>query len=201
MLLQSSGIKNRQVNGNDIVDLKIATIPGGFKRSRFLDKIFSRDEQELICNGRVGVWAIWAMKEAVYKAHHRRFNLPRSFAPKGIRVHIREVSENSIKAEAEYLNYVYFGKGILTPDYIHFTATCFPKDQLYSEIHNTSVQIKNQLKQVISEKLGLEKEDLDIVKDKNYIPQLSYRNANLNLPFSISHHGNYAAFSFQLINY
>ena len=190
------------MNGNEIVDLRIATIPGGLKRLRFLDKIFSPGEQKLINSGQVGVWTLWAMKEAVYKAHHRRFNLPLSFNPKGIKVQISEVSEHSIIDSAEYRSYLYIGRGILTPFFIHFTATCLPKEQLFTGIYNTSsVQIKDQLKQVLSEKLRLDKDDLKIVKDKNYIPHFLYRNANLNLPFSISHHGNYTAFSFQLINY
>jgi len=64
------------VTGNDIVDLDLATYPSGNKRLRLLDKIFTRGEQELLDCGVAGMWAIWAMKEATYKAHHRRFNLP-----------------------------------------------------------------------------------------------------------------------------
>jgi phosphopantetheinyl transferase (holo-ACP synthase) len=81
------------VTGNDIVDLRSANIPCGIKGERFLQKIFTGEEQEIINSGRVGVWVLWAMKEAVYKAHHRRFNLPRSFNPKGIQVNIWKIHQ------------------------------------------------------------------------------------------------------------
>lgn len=190
------------MTGNDIVDLKTAQLPGGLKRSRFLDKIFSAEEQDLINIERAGVWPLWAMKEAVYKAHHRKFNLSRSFDPKGIKINIWEDSKNSIIARAKYLDHDYLGRGILTSDYVHVTATGFPQEQIYSEIHNsTGTHITSQFKKAISKKLNLEVIDLAIVKDKNLIPHLYYRKSNLNIPFSISHHGNYAAFSYQLINY
>ncbi|HSP40038.1 MAG TPA: 4'-phosphopantetheinyl transferase superfamily protein [Gillisia sp.] len=190
------------MNGNDIVDLKIAKIPLGIKGTRFLDKIFSSPEQEIIKNGRVGVWAIWAMKEAVYKAHHRRYNLPRSFDPKKIHVCIGDVTQNIVFANGEYLGYDYLGRGVITSEYVHFTATCFPQTQMFSEIFNSSsINIKTQLKLAISNKLNLETEEMEIVKNNNFIPQIRFGKYELNLPFSISHHGKFSAFSFQLINY
>lgn len=190
------------MNGNDIVDLKVANFPDGSRKTRFFDKIFSPREKEIINNGRSGIWELWAMKEAVYKAHQRRFNLARSFDPKSIKVFIHEASDSLIVAHAEYKGCLYTGKGITTSDYTHFSVTGFPQAKLYSEIHNTAfINIKTQLIQVISGKLGLEPGELNIIKDQNSIPQLEHKHSGYSIPFSFSHHGNYSAFSFQLINY
>jgi len=192
------------VIGNDIVDLTIARNSSLRTREyRFLNKIFSKEEIKIIDKDKVGAWAIWAMKEAVYKAHHRRFNLPRYFDPKAITVHINKVSDNLISAGATYRDHKYWGWGQVTSDYVHFTAISFPQEQVYnSKIYSdTSINVKTQFKIAVSSKLGLEFHKLDIVKDKNFIPHLRYEKVDLNLPFSISHHGKFAAFSFQLMNY
>jgi len=190
------------VTGNDIVDLSIAKTPEGVRIYRFLQKIFSIEEQELINSGRVGIWTIWAMKEAVYKAHHRRFNLPRSFDPTRIHVQFKGAFENTLLAQAKYLGYDYWGKGQLTSEYVHFTATGLPQEQLYRGIYNTpSIDIKAQLKLAICREMDLEMKELEIIKNNNLIPNLMYRNIPLRLPFSISHHGKFTAYSLQLMNY
>lgn len=190
--------------GNDIVDLTIARNSSLSTREyRFHNKIFSKEEIEIINKDTVSAWAIWAMKEAVYKAHHRRFNLPRYFDPKAIAVHISKVSDNLISAGATYRDHKYWGRGRVTLDYVHFTATSFPLEQMFNSkiFSDTSINVKTRFKKAVSSKLGLEFHELDIVKDQNFIPHLRYEKVNLNLPFSISHHGKFAAFSFQLMNY
>jgi len=189
------------VTGNDIVDLEIAKVPTGEKRLRFLDKIFTFQEQEIIDSGKVGIWTLWAMKEATYKAHHRRFDLPRSFEPKKIEVSIISSAHTYIEAMGLYNGYTYWGSGSLTSEYVHFSATCNLEDPINTEVQPSTCDIKNRLKQLVSEKTGINIEDISLVKNRNLIPQLHYKNKGLSLPFSISHHGKYAAISYQLINY
>lgn len=189
------------MTGNDIVDLKAAFFSGKERKSRFIQKVFTGEEQELILSGRVGVWCLWAMKEAVYKAHHQRFNLSRKFDPQIIKVTNVDAKENNLLATAEYNGFKYWGKGYNSSDYVHFTATCLPQKKIFYEIHPNEIEIKIRLRELIASKLDLEIGDLYLEKNKNSIPQLIYRNSPLNLPFSITHHGNYGAFSFQLMNY
>lgn len=189
------------MTGNDIVDLRSANFPDGTRGPRFLQKIFSPGEVALIRKDQAGMWALWAMKEAVYKAHQRRFKRPRSFDPKNIHLRMGNIGANHLLINASYHGYDYIGSGIETPDYIHFTATCHPREKIFQEIFSSSVEIKTKLKLEISKKTGLVYEDLEVVKDSNFIPHLKYQNSLLRLPFSISHHGNFAAFSFQLMNY
>lgn len=56
--------------GNDIVDLALAKNESNWKRKGFLDKIFSKLEQEFILKSSSPdemVWILWSRKEAVYK--------------------------------------------------------------------------------------------------------------------------------------
>ena len=68
--------------GNDIVDLYEASQASNWQRPRFLDKLFSEQEQAYINsaeNAFTMVWQLWSMKEATYKAHQRRFSIPRKY--------------------------------------------------------------------------------------------------------------------------
>ena len=38
--------------GNDLVDLKVASVESNWKRPRFLDKVFTIEEQQLIMNSK-----------------------------------------------------------------------------------------------------------------------------------------------------
>lgn len=187
--------------GNDIVDLDLAREPLGEKRLRFIQKVFTPREQEVILSGEAGLWAIWAMKEAIYKAHHRRFDLPRSYQPKRIEVAINMTRPDIAAAQGEYDGHTYWGSGILTSGYLHFTASCNQEIFIFQEVHPISVDIKHRLIDLISKKTGLRIDDISAGKRDHNIPQLYYKNKLLQLPFSISHHGKYAGFSFQLINY
>ena len=62
--------------GNDIVDLKQAAKDSSWKRPRFLDKIFTPREQQLIWSAKDQdqmVWLLWSMKEAAYKVNVQQF--------------------------------------------------------------------------------------------------------------------------------
>jgi phosphopantetheinyl transferase (holo-ACP synthase) len=60
--------------GNDIVDLALAKKESNWQRNRFLDKIFTKNEQQLILNDanpEIIVWNLWSRKEAAYKIYNR----------------------------------------------------------------------------------------------------------------------------------
>ena len=72
--------------GNDIVDLKVAAIESNWKRPRFLDKVFSKEEQQHILNAETNFkWFGYfgAMKEASYKVYVQQYGV-RIFNPKKI---------------------------------------------------------------------------------------------------------------------
>ena len=56
--------------GNDIVDLDLAKIQSNWRRIGYLDKIFTKKEQNFIFESKNQdemVWQLWSRKEAVYK--------------------------------------------------------------------------------------------------------------------------------------
>jgi phosphopantetheinyl transferase (holo-ACP synthase) len=74
--------------GNDIVHLLGEKCANRYQDTRFLDKVFSSAEQEMIlrCNApNLMLWLCWSVKEAAYKLHSR-LALPDTFAPKKIPV-------------------------------------------------------------------------------------------------------------------
>ena len=70
--------------GNDLVDLKVASVESNWKRPRFLDKVFTIEERQLIMNSKNQhqiVWLLWSMKEAAYKINVQQFG-KRFYNPK-----------------------------------------------------------------------------------------------------------------------
>jgi len=56
--------------GNDVVDLTLAKTESNWQRKGFLDKVFTKGEQNIIFgseNQDITVWRLWSRKEAVYK--------------------------------------------------------------------------------------------------------------------------------------
>lgn len=69
--------------GNDIVDLALAKKESNWQRNRFLDKIFTENEQLLIANALdpdIMVWNLWTRKEAAYKIYNRETGI-RGYIP------------------------------------------------------------------------------------------------------------------------
>ncbi|OAB29534.1 Phosphopantetheinyl transferase (holo-ACP synthase) [Flavobacterium fryxellicola] len=69
--------------GNDIVDLALAKKESNWQRNRFLDKIFTENEQLLIANAtnpEMMVWNLWTRKEAAYKIYNRETGI-RGYIP------------------------------------------------------------------------------------------------------------------------
>ena len=64
--------------GNDIVDLKLASIQSNWQRKGFLNKVFTKKEQTLILNASNSfemVWLLWSIKESAYKVYIQQLSL------------------------------------------------------------------------------------------------------------------------------
>lgn len=69
--------------GNDVVDLALAKKESNWKRTGFLQKIFTVNELLLIeesANPEILIWNLWSRKEAAYKIFNRETGI-RSFIP------------------------------------------------------------------------------------------------------------------------
>lgn len=153
--------------GNDIVDLALAQKESNWKRSGFLNKIFTSREQLLIgdaVNRDVMVWNLWTRKEAAYKIYNRETGI-RGYFP--------------LQLECEYENQ---NSGtVIINNYTYLTKTTICNDCIYT-IAVTEKAYFKQIKILDSE--------TKISKRKG-IPFLTDDFVKNEIPVSISHHGRF----------
>lgn len=190
--------------GNDIVDLKIATIESNWNRPRFLDKVFTDDEQYVIFNAEhpsIMVWLLWSMKEAAYKVHLQQ-NSQRFYNPKKLVCTL----STFISGHVQYNDNQYFTTSNINKNFIHTIAYLEAPKSIYSkqfELQNTSYKTqsdtsKKHLLQSFSAIKNVSIHSLNMMKDSHNIPRLFYKNQVQKDAFSISHHGTYGSIAIQI---
>ena len=177
--------------GNDIVHLTTAAEESNWKRTGYLEKIFTEDEQQIILHASHplrSVWSIWAMKEAVYKAHYRKTK-KWEYAPSKIRCQNLEKKHSSITSTATYHGEQYVIKTILSGDLIHAIAAK-QIDTLQSVQRFEKKNFpKNYTEYLIQNKFLSENET--IIKNHSGVPYIVNQSSNQAYSISISHHGDY----------
>ncbi|HMU11349.1 MAG TPA: 4'-phosphopantetheinyl transferase superfamily protein [Ferruginibacter sp.] len=191
------------MTGNDIVDMAAAAAESKWRRKGFLEKIFTLPEQQYIreaSSPEEMVWRLWSMKESAYKIYTRQHG-GRFFAP--LKIHCTVISGTTGRVKINHTTY--------------YTTTCTGKKYIYSiakqhkpgeagfvndcfRIAGTNLGKQQQFiyKRMISVYslfFGKEKEQITIIKDQNGIPFLYCSQNQQRIPVSITHHGNYAAFT------
>lgn len=188
--------------GNDIIDLQAATRESNWRRRGYLQKIFSLEEQQQIKTAQepdLLVWILWSMKEAAYKAHQRKFNLKRSFSPLKYHCTIRQPEGNSASGKVSVDGKDYSTETNILKTRVHTIATTSAGTGTFSMIFCASANIKQLMLEEISALWGLPQAVLSIEKDRKGIPFLKVRERVSRLPFSLSHHGKFAAFCLPLM--
>lgn len=190
------------MTGNDIVDIKTAGIESNWKRPGFLEKIFTQKEQEYINNAAAPtqmVWKLWSMKESAYKIYTRQFG-GRVFAPQKLSCTLINENEGLVTIN----NIFYQCKTITTNHYIYslarqpekpnidFINSCFYLPAAYKT--TPQLFINKKITDSYHAVFGGVRKNIALLKDENGLPFL-YCGCNLQLPVSITHHGNYAAFT------
>ena len=184
--------------GNDIVDLKYSA--SNWKRHRFLDKVFTKDEQALIFsseNEHETLWLLWSMKEAAYKIYVQQFN-ERFFNPKRLVCELRSLDEGVVVTDKN----TYFTRSIITEDYVYTTARLreakIKESAIFKvEMSSHSVQselLKKALLTSLSKTKQLPLQQLDIKKSAMGIPELYCNNSKQSLSLSLTHCGRYSSF-------
>lgn len=182
--------------GNDIIDLNLAKFQSNWERPGFLQKIFSEDEQGLILaaeNKELLVWLLWSMKETAYKALQRKKNFNPFYNPKLFICKRVEINAEKARGEVSFKNHSLEIKSLLFSDIIH-TCTTNTGCSLISQNNNSRLK----LLQKVAAHFNLPLESLNIIKNKQGVPFLTYRGDFLQIPFSLSHHGNYSAYAVSL---
>jgi phosphopantetheinyl transferase (holo-ACP synthase) len=184
--------------GNDIVDLN--NIKSNWNRSRFLDKVFSKKEQQIIFvseNRPQTVWLLWSMKEAAYKIYVQQFGI-RFFNPQRLVCHLSSSTIGYVTIE----NKTYYCSSIISKDYIYTVARLN-----YLKNYNSSIfKIKNDIYVTQSESLkyrflktisiskGLKFKNLSIRKNIFGVPKLFHNDSKLPIQMSLTHCGNYCGY-------
>ena len=190
--------------GNDIVDLELAAVQSNWRRKGFLHKVFTDSERELIAsseNQDLFVWLLWSMKEAAYKAHQRRFSLPRRLDFKFQECTsigaLKEVSEGVVTVgRNRYHTWTRITSVSLHTIAVEGPGFSFKKG--FFQLPSSGARA-NLLRQ-ISEGKKLALDQLSIEKNCAGIPYISYKNQWLPLPFSLSAHGRFSGFCHPLMN-
>jgi len=198
--------------GNDIVDL---AAPGNLGKSgdvRFLDRVFTVEEQAFIAGSArpdALLWALWAAKEAAYKALSRGnpavCSIPRQY---------RVVPD---KGHAAGTAALLTGKVItpggelalrvaLTADWVHALAAGSEAalDRLCRRLEDLDgagdppAFVRKVLLREIARFLGCAACDLSVIKDPGGpgAPRVLFRGRVLAAEVSLSHDGRFAAFAF-----
>lgn len=178
--------------GNDIIDLSLAETESNWQRKGFLEKQFTEKEQALIHiseNPFETVWKLWSMKESAYKIwaqlHEERIFAPLKF---------------ECELTSEDLGIVYFQDqkthtwSIVDGYYIFTGASLEKETKVYSEI-GSPYGIDKRIKQKLEKETGALASEIEQIKSKNGAPKYYYKDTLLTKSCSISHHGNYGAFS------
>lgn len=183
--------------GNDIIDLHITRKNSNWRRPGFLGKLFSEEEQDHILSAPDQdplVWQMWSMKEAAYKAQQRLYHLSPRFNPLSFRCFLKREGEDQVITESGK----YSSKTWKTKDLI-YTEVIAPGEMpcMFSAIKFFSSQktLKQELLQVLKKHLkDNQGSELQIKKCINRIPWILSEKKQLDIPFSITHHGAYCAY-------
>jgi len=153
--------------GNDVIDLKAARQQSNWQRKGWLEKLFTKEEQEFIRSHRdteLAVWVLWSMKEAAYKIYNRQTGY-RGFNP------------------ALFVCSVCFGStiwgNVSHNDNFYYTKTVIDNNQLYT----VAVINKNDFEKIYEPTYPI------IIKSDNGAPHVIAEGKAYSC--SISHHGSY----------
>jgi len=191
------------MSGNDIVDIALAEKESKWKRKGFLEKVFTPQEQYFINKAgqpSVLVWQFWSMKESAYKIYTRQCG-GRFFAPDKIecklltsrhgQVTIHQRNYNTYTTVTE--NYIYSVARPFDSIASIFHSKCFYNHQ--NDETGNSHLIHEKIIDFYAAITGKEKTKLTLLKHNNNIPDLFCTENRTKIPVSITHHGNYAAFT------
>ncbi len=110
--------------GNDIVDLQLAKTQSNWQRPKFIEKIFSKNEQDFIRqspNPELEVWKLWSRKEAAYKIYNRETGI-RGFFPWKLECSTVEFCDGKFVGTVSIDGKIYFTETLVNDDFVYTIA-------------------------------------------------------------------------------
>lgn len=192
--------------GNDLICWEKVPCHTPARWSRYAQKILLETEQNdwlhaALPGPMLMLW--WAAKESAYKCW-RRAGGTRSWNPKSFAVEIHDWSPNQAGFSVHSSTSTYEGKAAWNEYYLTATvqqkspANVFSRVGLWQkEIMSTaSMQMQQVLLQELSSRFGLDPCTLSVRKNTLGVPELWNANQPMEMALSMSHHGNYWAYSY-----
>ncbi len=201
--------------GNDVVDLKDPENIGKSRDDRFLGRVFTAGERELIASAPFPdtlLWSLWAAKEAAYKAVSSADPTVCSI-PRRYRVVLE--AEDATRKIVRLAGKVITPRGELvlevavSADWVHALAAgaeealkrlCRRVKRLEGGkgVVNPSAFVRGALLREIACRLDCPVGDLSVVKNPDGLgaPRVLFRGELLAAEISLSHDGRFAAFAF-----
>lgn len=189
--------------GNDIVDLHLAKIQSNWRRSGYLQKIFTKEEQEQILNSENKdkmVWLFWSMKEAAYKAWQRKNNRPPKFNPLSLECSLRSNRYEKTTGKVIIDEETFYTNSLINSNLIHSLATGRANEKVIWKSLSSQEDLKKSLVREFSATAGPFLKPPKLKKDRNNIPQFYINEQAILYNFSVSHHGNFSGFAMSLNN-
>ena len=175
--------------GNDVVDLKQASIDSNWQRKGYLRKIYTVQEQELILDAEqpaTMLWLLWTMKEASYKVINRLTGV-RNYSPLSYVCRNLVIRDTDVSGMVTAGNYSLYIKAEITEEWIHSVAV-WKKELLDNlKIHYLSNS------SYYPDDFNLSCAGYRLTKDNTGLPQITNLLTSVTSEASVSHHGRYTA--------
>jgi phosphopantetheinyl transferase len=184
--------------GNDIVDLNLAKIQSNWQRKGFLEKQFTQKEQCAILkaeNPFVTVWLFWSMKEAAYKCYTQKSN-ERFYAPQKFDCRLISETKGIVIFEGNH----FYTTSFSSASYIYTTAKEEESERLMFSAVAMPSTLEFDLKNKLAQETGFSVDHIQKVKTTMGAPRFYHQEELLTASCSMSHHGNYGAYAFNLAN-
>ena len=182
--------------GNDIVDLNLAKIESNWQRKGFLEKQFTQKEQDEILNAEnpfLKVWLFWSMKEAAYKCYTQKFK-ERFFAPQKFECTLVSIEKGMVVFEEN----IFYTVSISNALYISTIAREKKEETVIFSAIGLPSEIDLDLKIKLAAIRGVSYKGIEKRKTTIGAPLFYYQEELLTKSCSISHHGNYGAYAFNV---
>ncbi len=186
--------------GNDIIDIAETRRSTNWERPGFIQKIFTPKEQGFINTSAdpfTTVWQLWSMKESAYKVFIQT-GPDRFFNPSRIECKVDSlqsgrvrIDETSIKTNTRINSNYIFTTAVL--DSSDIKTRVFQITESNSKFQ--SIYMHRQVIRAFAKSNSLNSAELKIQKTTTGVPSLFYKNKPFNSSLSITHHGNYGAYS------
>ena len=182
--------------GNDIIDLKLAKTQSNWQRKGFLEKQFTQKEQHEILNSEnpfLKVWFFWSMKEAVYKCYTQKFK-ERFFAPQKFECTVVSIDKGMVVFEEN----IFYTVSVFNAFYMSTIAREKKEETVIFSAISLPSEIDLDLKIKLAAETGVSVKDIEKRKTTIGAPLFYYQEELLTKSCSISHHGNYGAYAFNV---